>query len=419
MKPLRVCLDARLVSGITGGVEQAIIGLATGLSKLDDGNEEYVFLTYPDSQDWIRPYLDGRCRILSLSPSSRHSRKWKHYLGPAFPYIRQLWQDARPLLGKWAIRIPHSDGTIERANVDLMHFTTQGGFITQVPSIYHPWDLQHLHFPALFTPYVRLHREIHYRALCQQAKIVVMATSWGKQDISKHYRLPEEKVQVVPCAPTLNAYPDPQDRDLMFTRQKYVLPEHFIFYPAQTWPHKNHIGLLRALAILRDRGVIVPLVASGHLNDFYPTIQRSVRELRLDDQVKFLGFVSPLELQSLFRLCRAMIFPSRFEGWGLPLTDAFAAGAPVACSNATSIPELVGDAAIIFDPDQPDEIASAIYRLWQEESLRRALIERGKKRAAIFSWDRIARIFRAYYRQIAEHPLTDEDRALLTASPLV
>jgi len=237
---------------------------------------------------------------------------------------------------------------------------------------------------------------------------------WAREDFIRQYDLPPEKVKVIPGGSVLHAYPVPEECDLVATRQRFNLPERFIFYPARLWPHKNHLGLLEALALLRDRDrLVVPLVSSGGFEASYSTIRKRVRQWRLDDQVRFLGFVRPLELQCLYQLCRGLVFPSKFEGWGLPVTEAFAAGVPVACSNVTSLPELAGDAALLFDPYRPDQIADAIRRLWTDEELRQTLIERGHQRARQFTWDRAVRLFRAHYRRLMDRPLTDEDRELL------
>ncbi|MHB1416190.1 MAG: glycosyltransferase family 4 protein [Chloroflexota bacterium] len=313
-----------------------------------------------------------------------------------------------------------SDGTVERCDIDIMHFTTQSGFLTDIPTIYQPWDLQHLHYPQFFSARERETRESRYRALCNQAALIVVPSEWGKRDLMSHYRLPPEKVEVVPIAPAVEAYPLPTQSDLAATKVRHHLPGDFIFYPAQTWVHKNHLALLEALAIVRERyHMIVPLVCSGRKNGFYPQIQQRVRELNLKSLVSFVGFVSPLEMQCLYRLARAMVFPSKFEGWGMPLSEAFLAGVPAACSNVTSLPEQAGDAALLFDPDRPDEIADAIHRLWTDQPLRQSLVERGKRNVSRFSWERTARIFRAHYRRIAGRSLTDEDRVLLPAPTLL
>src|SRR5918998_1748994 len=124
---LRVCVDARLISGHSGGAEQVIIGLASALSKLTDGSEEYLFLTYADATEWIRPYVSGPCRILR-GPAVSRTPRWKQLLKSNVPLARDAWHRLSPLIGSRTIKVPSSDGTVEKADVDIMHFTTQDGF---------------------------------------------------------------------------------------------------------------------------------------------------------------------------------------------------------------------------------------------------------------------------------------------------
>jgi glycosyltransferase involved in cell wall biosynthesis len=416
VRPLRVCVDARREGGgVAGGVEQIVIGLAYGLSDLTDGDEEYLFLTAPPETDWIAPYLRGSCGILR-SASSPSAPGWRRRLAAVDP-IRRAWEGVSPLLGRRTIGIPRSDGTLEAAGVDVVHFPRQGAFLTYVPSVYQPHDLQHLHLPEYFSPRTRLAREVLYRTFCAQASAVVMMTRWGRNDVVEKYALSRDKVCVVPGASVLAAYPTPSAHDLERVRAKYVLPESFAFFPAQTFPHKNHVTLLDALAVARDQfGVRIPLVATGYQSDFYETIRARAEHLGLAHQVWFVGFVDPVEIRALYRLARCMVFPSKFEGWGLPVTEAFHEGVPVVCANATSLPEVVGDAALLFPPDDPRRLAEELIRLWADSDLRATLIARGRARAAGLSWDTTARIFRAHYRRIAGRPLSEEDAALVMAS---
>jgi glycosyltransferase involved in cell wall biosynthesis len=168
---------------------------------------------------------------------------------------------------------------------------------------------------------------------------------------------------------------------------------------------------------LRDEyHLSVQLVCSGQINGFFSEIWKHIKELGLNDQVQFLGFVSPLELQCLYQLCRCVIFPTKFEGFGMPLMEAFLAGAPAACSNVTCLPELAGDAALLFDPDRPCEIAETIHRLWTNGALCTALVGRGKENVSRFNWEHTARIFRSHYRRVANLTLNEEDHALLAAA---
>jgi glycosyltransferase involved in cell wall biosynthesis len=419
MKPLKICIDARLVSGDAGGVEQFIIGLATGFSKLTDSSEQYIFLTYYDSKEWITPFLKGPCRILD---DTRVPREFYgvRILKQALPGLTTLWNAINPLVFQKSIPQAKSNGIIENAAVDIMHFPLQqNAFMTNIPSIYHPHDLQHIHLPQLFTLRKRVLRDQMYRSFCNQAIMVAVASNFVKKDLIQHFQLPDEKIKVVPLAPLVNTYSEPDAKDLANIQQKYSLPDDFIFYPAQTWPHKNHIGLLKALAFLREQmGIKIAAVFSGTKYKFYKTIDNKVKELALQDQVIFLGFVSPMELRGLYKLCRAAVIPTKFEAASFPLWEAFMMGVPVACSNVTSLPQQAGDSALLFDPDNSEEIARQIHRLWTDDKLRYELIERGKQNVSRFSWERTARIFRAHYRQIAKRSLNDEDMELLTAPSL-
>ena len=408
VSPLRVCIDARLPGGRFGGVEQAVIGIAAGLSKLDDGEEEFLFLTHPGEDGWIRPYVGGPCRLLP----TRRGRLQRR----ARAIGRGLAERAPGVGPRFAVRV--SDGTVERAGADLVHFPIQDAFLTDLPSIYQPHDLLHLHHPEFFSAWERERRERIYRTHCERAQLVVAMTSWGKRDLVERYGLPEEKVGVVPWGSVLWEYPEPSDEDLGRLRARLSLPEDFLLYPAQTWPHKNHETLLEALALIRRReGLDIPLVCPGKRTRF-DRIERRLRELDLADTPLFPGFVSPLELRGLYQLATGLVFPSRFEGWGLPICEAFSAGLPVASSSASSLPDLVGDAGLLFDPDDAEEIAASVLRLWRDPVLRQTLAARGRARGELFSFDRTARLFRAHYRRLGRAALTEEDRILLAAPPL-
>jgi glycosyltransferase involved in cell wall biosynthesis len=409
---LRICVDARIIGGIHGGIQQFVQGLAVGLSKLESESEEYCFLTYRDAQDWISPNLDDRFQIISVPGPFPMS--WPESVFLKFPGNWLLLKLLLPFLEYFQMIVPASDGAPERNGIHLVHFTTQSGFLTNIPSIYHPHDLLHLHYPHYLPKWVVMKRDITYRKLCKQAKIVVSASNWVKGDIKKYYHIPEEKLAVVPLAPPTETYPNPSAEDLLHVKKKFCLPDQFIFYPAQTWPHKNHIGLLDALSVLREKkGLTIPFVSSGKINSFFDTIQERIDELKLGGQARFLDFISPLELSCLYRLCRFVVIPTKFEAGSFPLWEAFETGVPVACSNVTSLPSQAGGAALLFDPLNTEQMVEAITRLWFDEALRRDLVLKGHKQVQKYTWLNCAMHFRAIYRKISGRPLTEEDKQLL------
>ena len=161
------------------------------------------------------------------------------------------------------------------------------------------------------------------------------------------------------------------------------------------WPHKNHVSLVRAIAMLSAEGLRVPLVFTGKRTPTAVVIDQTIQELDLVGQVTWMGFVEPQTLRAVYGRATAVVIPSRFEAASAPLWEAFSAGVPAACSRVTSLPRQAGDAALLFEPDRVDQIAAAIRQLWTDVSLRRQLIEKGRQQVAPFTWDRTARLFRA------------------------
>ncbi len=387
---LTIALDGRIVSGQYGGVESVIVGLVRALSSLADGDERYRVLVYPDDDDWLRPHVAGNVDILHVAPG--HPSR----LSPT---------------------PPPSDGLIEAAGVDVMHFTFQRGFMTGIPTIYHPHDLQHVHHPEFFTPEEIALREGWYRTLCDQASIVAVTSTWGKRDLERSFGLDPRKVKVVSWAPPITARELPSG-SMDSPQARLGVPARYVLYPAVTWQHKNHVSLLRALALLRADGLDVPLVAPGHHTDFFSTVLEEQGALNVSDLVTWPGFVSRDELVALYRGAAAVIIPTRFEAASAPMWEAFDAGVPVASSNVTSLPEQAGDAALLFDPDDVPAIANAIRRLWTDPRLGQQLVEKGRDRIRRLSWDRTARTFRAYYRHLGGRGLSSADRSVVDGGGL-
>ena len=408
--PLTVVIDARLVSGRHGGVEQVIIGLAHGLSSLA-GDERYLFICYEGQTGWLDPYVGGPCRIVNAA------LPFKKRLASRLPALAALRRRAKSSLGGDAgpPPVPASDGTAERLRADVVHFPREG-FLTSIPSIYHPHDLQHVHLPEFFSEAERRQRDLWYRSFADQAAVVSVTSEWGKRDLVRHLGVPAEKIAVVPLAPALAAYGQPlteTQRDRVLAAKGIVRP--YALFPAQTWPHKNHVRLVHAIRRLNDRGLDVDLVCTGTLNDSFSSIQEAIAESNLQDHVRFLGYVTVGELQALYAGARCLVMPTLFEaagGFG-PIAEAFLAGVPVACSNVTSLPEQVGDAALLFDPLDEAAIASALGTLWSDGDLRATLVQRGRANVSRFSWEHVARTFRAHYRRLAGRRLGAEDAALL------
>lgn len=410
-------MDARIPQQVYGGVQQTVVGLAAGLSALG-GEEEYLFLGTADARQWLASYLHGPCRLVEVPASVGQTRRRATFekLSALSPRLGRWTARAGTSLARVAVAIPASDGFLESLQPDLVHFTTQQAFLTMIPSIFQVHDLQHVHRPELLSPLQVRYREAAYRAFTTQAAVVAVMTEWGRADVCAWAGVSRDRVAVVPWAPAagLSSAPDGNSAPPSGTPSG-----PFVLYPAQTWAHKNHIRLLEAMKLLDGRGLHVPLICTGRRNDHYALVERRARELHLGNSVRFTGYVSDAEMAALYRHATAIVYPSLFEGWGLPIVEAFRFGVPVACSRVSVLPEVAGDAALYFDAESVEGIADAIARVVSDHELRAVLIERGRRRVEALSWVRTARVFRAIYRRLAGRPLDEEDFALLAPPTFV
>ena len=423
---LRVAINAQIrPGGSAGGIETVLHALAA-LGRLDDGPEEYVFVGPHDEPDWLRASLGGArgCVVVRgplksprVKPDPGPLEPLKRALGPLRPAAYELKRRALSRSRGARDDVPASDGFYEGLKCDVIHFPFQDFVRCALPSVYNPHDLQHLHFPQFFTRDEIRRRESVYPAACRAAHTVVAASRFVKQDVVSRYRIPADKVQVIPWAPPpAGADADETGDAARAPREKYGLGEEaFALYPAMTWEHKNHLRLLEALALLRDRdGVRVRLVCTGHQNDFWPRVERRLDELGLRDQVKFLGLVPRADLRALYRAAGFVIVPTLFEAASAPLFEAWQHGAAVACSSVTSLPEQARDAALFFDPLSVESVAGAAARMAADAALREDLRRRGRERLSDFSLERTAKAYRAVYRRAAGRALGEEDRWLLS-----
>lgn len=410
-RPLRIGIAAQIPAGRFGGVEQFTMGLAAALGRLPDGQEEYLFLVDAARRRWLDGHLGAQERTITAQAGIGRLRR---LAGERLPGLRSLLHGARDMGRTGPLAMPRSTGALEAAGAAMVHFPFQTAFATSLPSIYQPWDLQHRHLPGFFSEDSINWREFSYAEACRRASVVVVASRWTGFDIADAYRVEPAKIAVIPIPPVLEFYPAPNPADLETVRARFDLPERFLFYPAQTWPHKNHERLLRAvLTASAEIGEPLHLVCSGAENDHTATVRRAAEGLGIAARIHFCGFASPLEIRSLYRLSRAVVFPSLFEGWGFPILEAFASGVPVAASAVTSIPEMAGDGALLFDPTRTDEIAAAIAQIWTDEPLRDRLVSAGRQVVEGLAWEGTARTFRSLYRMIGQRPLSDEDVRLV------
>ncbi len=314
------------------------------------------------------------------------------------------------------------DRYLRRLGARVLHFPYQLAFDTSLPSLYEPWDLQHIHLPHLFSPGECAWRTQMYARACRRASLVVTATATTKRDLVASFGIPAEKIAVILRDSDLGRDAPPPERRAAVLRNLGIDGD-FAFYPAMTFPHKNHAGLFEALAILREQhGLVVPLVCSGRISDAHQAdIAEALARCGVGDLVHFVGSLSEEALVSLFAQAKLLAFPSLFEGLGLPLLEAMQYGLPIVAARASCIPEVTAEAAVLFDPHDAADMAQAIRRVWTDANLRGELKRKGYARRSDFAWSNAIPTYIAAYRKAAGEPLTEEEahhlsRALSTES---
>jgi glycosyltransferase involved in cell wall biosynthesis len=265
------------------------------------------------------------------------------------------------------------------AALDVVHYPlTVPVPATDAPTVVTLHDIQHRDLPDFFGPARRSFRRIAYDRAAKAAAAVVVTSEFVRERALDVLELDPARVHVIPHAIDHTVFAPGSEE-----------AEPFVLYPARPWPHKNHARLFEAFASLRETRPRLRLVLTGGGHERLGT---------LPDGVESLGTVSTNALASLYRRAACLVFPSLYEGFGLPPLEAMACGCPVAASNAGAIPEVCGDAAVYFDPTDVDAMASAMV---EADGRRDALRAKGFARAAQFTWDAAAVRHEELYRSLA------------------
>ncbi|MDQ1273025.1 MAG: hypothetical protein QG591_1655 [Planctomycetota bacterium] len=283
---------------------------------------------------------------------------------------------------------------IARACIDVIHhpFTVVNPKGLKIPSVLTFHDMQEEFYPHFFTASELRRRKATYKASVKEATRIIAISEYTRQCLVEKYGTNNDKIDVVyeGCGPEFRVLNNPEDAEKI--KSKYNLKRPFLYYPATTWPHKNHKTLLLALKLMKERyhfdGELVFTSIVGRPGS---EILKEIERLGLGNMVNVLGHIPYAELPYLYNVARLMVFPSLFEGFGIPLVEAMACGCPVVCSNATSIPEVVGDAGVLFNPISPEEMAEAIWSVWSDDERRQKMRLMGLDRVRFFNWEYAAK----------------------------
>jgi glycosyltransferase involved in cell wall biosynthesis len=238
-------------------------------------------------------------------------------------------------------------------------------------------------------------------AATRRANRILTVSEASKRDLLHYFRVPESKIDVIYNAIDERFDQAPSEDEINRVRERYQLTDRFVLYAGNIKPHKNLERLIEAFQIFRRGGFEdVRLLVIGDQVSHYATLRRAVHRHQLHKHVRFFGFVPDETLAVLYRLASVFVFPSLYEGFGLPPLEAMASGTPVITSNVSSLPEVVGDAAVLIDPYDVEAIADAMARVLGDDALRARLSAQGVARARHFSWERSVRRVREIYEEV-------------------
>jgi glycosyltransferase involved in cell wall biosynthesis len=251
---------------------------------------------------------------------------------------------------------------------------------TSKPFAYTLHDLQQNHYPEHFGWWTRAWRHQIHSQLVRRARLVVCESRYVRTDIMRFFDIPEERTALIAAPPMRQFSADESDDLVQAARVRLKLPERFLLYPAQFWPHKNHFRLIEAF---RDVVAEVPdlkLVLTGKKRFGYDAVMAAINKFGLNDNVCLLGYVEREDLRAIYKLATALVMPSLFESVSIPIYEAFQVGTPVAASGILAIPDQVGDAGLLFDPKSVPSIKEAILKIVQDPETARLLGKRGRER---------------------------------------
>lgn len=376
---MRFVLDARTATGHFPGIGRYAFNLARALAPRLDATEELIVLRHASPAGpapWAMDTLTGGpagARVVDV---------------PASPFeLRQQWLLPRRLRGLGA--------ALYHSPYYLMPYRPGA------PAVVTVHDLIPLLYPQYFTAGQRLIFALTIRAATHTARQIVAVSNATARDLERLLGplagRGAARVSVIPEAADPAFGPRP-DREIAALRARLGLPERYVLYLGSNKPHKNLVRLVEAWARLQPQPM--PLALAGLWDPRFPEARLRAEALGLGDAVRFLGSVPEPDLPALYGGATAFVFPSEYEGFGLPVLEAMACGAPVACARTSSLADIAGDAALMFDPAGEEAIAQALAQLLSTPDLRAELRDRGRERAARFSWQRAAQETLALYRQM-------------------
>ena len=349
---------------------------------------DYTLIYYdPDNTKYLMNFNSKKVDFISIASANT-------------PLIKKLALFLNLVLNINIFNMKKSNETslLKEHNIKLLiiPFPSLFGYRNNIPYIVSIPDLMHKYYPN-FPEYplkVRLRRDIEYKNAAKHSILTIVDSKGGAEDLKKFLKIPKNKSRIIPYIPPgyIYKYINMNKEIAKKILKKYTLPEKFIFYPAQFWYHKNHIRLLEALKLINQKyKTKIPLVLVGSPQESYNKIIELINKLNLKKQVTHLGYVTDKEIVALYKKSQALVFPDLLGPTNIPPIEAIVLGTPLACSNTFSMPEQIGEAGILFNPYDIEDIAENIYKICTNKGIRQGIIKKESKKAKELAMEKYAK----------------------------
>ncbi|HAF16147.1 MAG TPA: glycosyltransferase family 1 protein [Blastocatellia bacterium] len=371
---MHIAIDAHSVGTGLGGNESYATHLIEALAEIDGVNSYTLYVTRREAVE-------------------RFTNRWPNF------------QVRATLPHTPFIRIPLTLGAELRKNpVDVLHVQFTAPPLAPCPVVVSIHDLSFEHLPETFKWRSRTQLRLTVRRSARQAAQVLALSEYARSDIINTYGISPDKVTAIPLAAPAHFAPVTDDREFQRVRQTYGIQSDYILSVGSIQPRKNLNRLIAAYSSLRrarPEGKLPQIVLVGKCAWLYDETLRTIKELGLSNSVVLTGYVPETDLPALYSGALCFVYPSYFEGFGLPPLEAMKCGTPVIVGNKTSLPEVVGEAGVLVDPFDVDDIASAIASVIGDSNFRSQLRAKGLERSRLFDWRETARQTLAIYRKAA------------------
>ncbi|MBW0179165.1 glycosyltransferase family 1 protein [Sediminibacterium sp.] len=334
------------------------------VQRMIEAHPEDDFLLVYD-RSWDKDFINKpNVTHLLVTPAARHPLSFKY------------WYDIK------------ASAAVKRWKADVW-FQPYGfcSLTSSVPQVLMIHDLSFKHYPQYISWYQRLYYRWFTPSFIRKAKKLITVSDFSKNDIIKNYRTPENKIAVIPGAARKGFIPLDWEEKLA-VKNGYADGREYFLFVGGVHPRKNLLNLLKAFSHFKKwQHSNMKLLVAGRLAWQYDDLLEKMKTYKYRDDVVLLGYLPEAQLQKVVGAAYALVYPSWFEGFGLPILESMQAGVPVICSNTSSMPEVAGDAALLIDPASHDAIGKEMLALYRSEGIRNAFIEKGLQRVQSFSWD--------------------------------